>query len=77
MHNAKILIVEDIMSLSLAYKVLLEAADFVVDTVPTLEDATKAIASRQHGFSAILLDLNLPDGDGLDWLQRNEHIIKE
>lgn len=77
MHNAKILIVEDIMSLSLAYKVLLEAADFTVETVPTLEDATKAIASSQHGFSAILLDLNLPDGDGLDWLQRNEHIIKE
>ncbi len=77
MNNAKILIVEDILSLSLAYKVLLEAADFIVETVPTLEEATQAIASTQHGFAAILLDLNLPDGDGLDWLKRNDHILKE
>ena len=33
---------------------------------PTLADADAALA--QGSFDIVLLDLGLPDGDGLDWL---------
>jgi len=71
MPNPIILIIEDIASLSLAYAGDLENAGFRSVIVDSLASANEQIKSFKDGFDAIMLDLQLPDGDGLDWL--NEH----
>lgn len=40
---------------------------FALDRVGNLADADSALAAGQ--FDAIVLDLGLPDGDGIDWLR--------
>ncbi|WP_027556272.1 response regulator [Bradyrhizobium sp. Cp5.3] len=64
----RILVVEDdpILSNGLRAGLLLTGA--TVDTVATCEDADAAIASSR--YSAIVLDIMLPDGSGLDVLRR-------
>lgn len=62
--EATILVVEDDASLRRSLEVTLKAAGYVVVGVGTLADARRMRAHyRPH---AILLDLGLPDGDGLD-----------
>lgn len=63
MDNAKILIVEDSPSLALGYAAQLEDAGHEVTLSEELAEARKALASRE--FDTVLLDLQLPDGDGL------------
>jgi len=63
MQNAKVLIVEDSASLALGYAAQLEDAGHEVSLSETLADARRALTSEN--FDVVLLDLQLPDGDGL------------
>ncbi len=64
MMNSFILIVDDEETLTFFLKNALEERKFYVEIVHRLKDAKKSIQSRFPDL--ILLDLNLPDGDGLD-----------
>ncbi|WOH69862.1 response regulator transcription factor [Bradyrhizobium sp. BWA-3-5] len=59
----RILLVEDEVEMAAALASALKRYDMVVDHVPTLAEAEEAIAADVHG--AVLLDRQLPDGDGL------------
>ncbi|NRD90065.1 sigma-54-dependent Fis family transcriptional regulator [Sphingopyxis sp. BSNA05] len=71
------MIIEDIASLSIAYAGHLETAGFRCVIVDNLADANIELERENSGFSAILLDLQLPDGNGLDWLENNASILSE
>jgi DNA-binding response OmpR family regulator len=63
-----VLVVEDNALVTSAMRILLEDAGFRVSTAGTLSEA-HATAQRDPP-AAILLDLRLPDGDGLSLLKR-------
>ncbi len=63
----RILIVEDDALLRDGLKVGLSLAGFTADAVERCEEADAALLS--HGFDALVLDLMLPDGSGLDILK--------
>lgn len=70
----RLLIIEDTKELADSMKTGLEKAGFYVDvSYNGLEDEERAYV---NGYDAVLLDLNLPDKDGLDILKflRSEHI---
>jgi two-component system, repressor protein LuxO len=62
----RVLIVEDAATLSLVYENVLGRAGHRVATAPTLTKARSLAAAER--FSLVLLDLQLPDGDGLSLL---------
>ena len=62
----KILIIDDEKDLCDLIKGILERENFSVDCAYTLKEA--AVKLNQHP-AIILLDNNLPDGSGLDYLQ--------
>jgi DNA-binding response OmpR family regulator len=64
----RILVVEDDPILSDGLRAGLSLTGATVDTVATCEDAGVAIASSR--YSAVVLDIMLPDGSGLDVLRR-------
>ncbi len=59
-----ILLVEDTQSLAMVYRAVLKKNGFQVESANSLFETRNAIASRE--FSTVLLDLMLPDGDGMD-----------
>jgi DNA-binding response OmpR family regulator len=59
----RILLVEDEPEMAAALATALRNYDMVVDHVPTLAEAEEAVSGEVHG--AVLLDRQLPDGDGL------------
>lgn len=63
----KVLVVEDTLKLGAAIREAMTRAQFVCDLAPTIEEAQSLIATS--AFDLILLDLSLPDGDGLDFLR--------
>lgn len=63
----RVLIVEDDAGIASGLAATLKAARYAVDVCDTLGQATAAV--RAETFDLALLDLNLPDGDGLDWLR--------
>lgn len=63
----KILLVEDVLSMSMLFTKHLEAAGINTHAVEDLKSARTAQASED--FDLLLLDLNLPDGDGLAYLE--------
>ena len=63
MESAKVLIVEDSASLALGYAAQLEDAGHEVSLAESLADARRALDGGD--FDVVLLDLQLPDGDGL------------
>ena len=63
----KILLVEDVLSMSMLFVKHLEAAGINTHAVEDLASARAAQASEE--FDLLLLDLNLPDGDGLAYLE--------
>jgi DNA-binding response OmpR family regulator len=63
----RILLVEDNLRLSTYVRRGLEKEDFAVDGVGTLADAEAALDTAPYDL--MILDLGLPDGDGLDLLK--------
>ena len=64
----RLLLVEDNARLSALVSAALAKAGFEVDTVSTAGDASAAL--RSVGYAAMILDLGLPDEDGLAMLKR-------
>jgi len=68
MTGKKILLVEDDLNVQLFNKELLEGRGFAVITVLTLSEAELAVS--KHTPDAIVLDIGLPDGNGLEFLRK-------
>jgi DNA-binding response OmpR family regulator len=64
----RVLLVEDNERLSSLMRDGLARGGFTVDVFGRLEDAESAVDTVDYDL--ILLDLGLPDGDGMDWLKR-------
>ena len=67
-----VLIVEDNLDLVMGLQDLLEHDGYVVTVVGTVAGALELV--RAHRFNAIILDLGLPDGDGLEVLRETHHL---
>ncbi|GLK85807.1 response regulator [Ancylobacter defluvii] len=65
----RLLLVEDERELADLLVAALKPAGFVVDHVTTIADAEAALAAGRYDIA--VLDLRLPDGDGLDLLKRH------
>lgn len=63
----RILVVEDEMDLAKLACEHLERQSFVVDAAYSVDEALAAVAV--NAYDVVMLDLNLPDGDGLDVLR--------
>lgn len=63
----RVLLVEDSSAIAEYISVCLVDDDYIVDTVGTLADGEAALATTT--FDVVILDLGLPDGDGLDMLK--------
>ncbi len=66
--NMKVLIVEDQRKLALLLKQGLSEAGYGASIAPTCAAARDALC--ETSFDAIVLDLGLPDGDGLELLRQ-------
>ncbi len=64
-----ILVVDDEMDISLAISDLLRNEGYQVETAGTGTEALDRVSSS-HPYSAVILDLGLPDIDGLKVLQQ-------
>ncbi len=64
----KLLLIEDDMPLAMATSFALETEGYQVTHVSTLEDANRQLNNEE--FSLVLLDVNLPDGDGYTFCRR-------
>lgn len=64
----RILIVEDDAPLAIFLQQGIERRGFRSDLAPDLRRANHAL--DEAGYDAVILDLGLPDGDGLAWLKR-------
>ncbi len=62
----KILIIEDEEATRFGFSKYLSKAGYIVQEASCISEAQAALLSQR--FEAILLDLNLPDGSGLDWI---------
>lgn len=63
----RLLVVEDEPRMAELLRAALERAGFVADTVATVSDGQATLAVNP--YDAVVLDLGLPDGDGLDLLR--------
>src|SRR6185437_3279 len=66
--SRSLLVVEDDSDITMALQDLLEFEGFHVDCVQTCRQAFSSI--EQNVYNAILLDLELPDGDGCSILEK-------
>jgi len=64
----RLLIVEDDLALAAALAAAVARRGFASDTAAGIEDAAQMIRVAQ--YAAVLLDLGLPDGDGIDLIQK-------
>ena len=64
----RVLIVEDDTGIATGLAATLRGSGYAVDVTATLAMASAAL--RVEPFDLVLLDLSLPDGDGLDWLRQ-------
>ncbi len=67
----KLLIVEDDLLLQMGLEKALSKEKYVFDVVSTLKEAEQYVAmNASQNYAAILLDLGLPDGDGVTLLKK-------
>lgn len=64
----RLLLVEDELEMAAALSAALGRYDMILDHAPTLDHALAALANHVH--DGIILDRQLPDGDGLSLIQR-------
>lgn len=64
-----LLVVDDEPHIGLLLRPHLERLGYVVSLARTLADARRALQGGAPGLDAMLLDLHLPDGSGLDLLR--------
>ncbi len=64
--NPKILIIDDEEGIRFGFSKYLSKVGYLVREASTLAESKEAVSTQR--FDAILLDLNLPDGNGLDWI---------
>jgi DNA-binding response OmpR family regulator len=62
----RVLLIDDDTRLTALVGDYLGQAGYQAETVSTLAAARASLERRDHGFDALILDLMLPDGDGLD-----------
>jgi DNA-binding NtrC family response regulator len=67
MTASSILMVDDEPAVLFGYGRYFSGAGYETAEAGTLAEARKAVTSRR--FDAVLLDLNLPDGNGLEWIR--------
>ena len=72
MNDYSVLIVEDNQDLVMGLQDLLQHDGYAVTVAGTIAAALKLV--RAHRFNAILLDLGLPDGDGLEVLKESHRL---
>jgi PAS domain S-box-containing protein len=72
---ARVLMVEDDEQLSKLVKSLLKKEGFDVEIAGTLEEADQRL--KEFTPKAIILDVTLPDGNGLDWLKKKQQSNNE
>ena len=65
--NPSLLLVDDEAAIRFTVSKYLSREGYAMKEVSTLAEARKAISEDR--FDAVLLDLNLPDGNGLDGYQ--------
>ena len=65
--HMKILIIEDEKDMRQNMQTTLEKEDFLVESVGTFQDAIGKIGV--YDYDCILLDISLPDGNGLEILK--------
>ena len=70
-HNGRVLVIEDEGDLLEALVTYLNMEGFAADGVGSLMAASQWL--KTHQFDVLILDLGLPDGDGLKWLSTNAH----
>lgn len=70
-HNGRVLVMEDEAALLEALVTYLNMEGFAADGVGSLMAASQWL--KTHQFDVLILDLGLPDGDGLQWLNTNAH----
>jgi DNA-binding NtrC family response regulator len=64
--SLKILLIEDEEGSRFGFKRYLSRAGYIIHEAGCLSEAREAFLSQR--FDAVLLDLRLPDGNGLDWI---------
>ena len=70
-HNGRVLVIEDEGDLLEALVTYLNMEGFAADGVGSLMAASQWL--KTHQFDVLILDLGLPDGDGLKWFCTNAH----
>ena len=74
---AQILLIEDSVSIAETYAGILEGSGHSVQLAETGAEAEDAIAAAAKPFDVILLDLQLPDAEGLEWLEARPQLAQE
>ncbi|PPE68621.1 response regulator transcription factor [Caldimonas thermodepolymerans] len=64
--SARILLIDDDTRLTGMVGDYLRQAGYLIDAVASLKAGRERLERRDHGFDGVILDLMLPDGDGLD-----------
>ena len=73
--KSKILVIEDEVALLEAYVSYLNLEGFITDGLSSLSAAQNWLLT--HDFDILILDLNLSDGDGLEWLKNNNQLLEK
>ncbi|MBI5926214.1 MAG: sigma-54-dependent Fis family transcriptional regulator [Aquabacterium sp.] len=68
--NHRLLVVDDEPDLRTLYELTLLREGYDIETAGTVEEAKQLLA--EHSFSAVITDMRLPDGTGLDILRQIE-----
>lgn len=73
--NMKLLIVEDDQEILRMVMRYFDTFGYVIEKAKTYQDGLSKI--KNHSYDCVILDLNLPDGDGIDILQKVKMLNKD